>query len=71
MRDQVVVESGLEPGERVIVTGHRELADGDEVMVVREGTCCTNGRVTFGPTGPAVTETAVEADSDGASEEEG
>lgn len=70
MRDQVIVESGLEGGERVIVTGHRELADGDEVMVTREGACCTDGRVTFGPSGPAVTETSVEADADGASEEE-
>lgn len=71
MRDQVVVESGLEPGERVVVTGHRELADGDEVMVMREGACCSNGRVVFGPTGPAVTETELRADEDGASEEEG
>ncbi len=70
MRDQVIVEHGLEGGERVIVTGHRELADGDEVMVTREGACCTNGRVTFGPSGPAVTETAVETDADRASEEE-
>jgi RND family efflux transporter MFP subunit len=70
MRDQVIITSGLEAGERVIVTGHRELADGDEVMVTREGACCTNGRVTFGPSGPAVTETAVEADSDVANEEE-
>ncbi|MBO6939469.1 MAG: efflux RND transporter periplasmic adaptor subunit [Deltaproteobacteria bacterium] len=70
MRDQVVVLGGLEAGERVIVTGHRELADGDEVMVTREGECCTGGRVTFGGTGPAVTETQA-ADTDGASEEEG
>lgn len=69
LRDQVIIESGLEPGERVIVTGHRELADGDEVMVVREGTCCTGGRVSFDEGGPAVTETS--ADSDGASEEAG
>lgn len=71
MRDQVIVESGLEAGERVIVTGHRELADGDEVMVTREGSCCSNGRVTFGPRGPAVTETSLERDDDAASEEEG
>lgn len=48
VRDQVVIESGLSGGEQVIVTGHRELAEGDAIMVVREGTCCTEGRVVFG-----------------------
>jgi len=47
VRDQVVIESGIDAGARVIVTGHRELADGDPVLVSREGTCCTEGRVTF------------------------
>lgn len=48
VRDQVVVHSGLQPGDRVIVNGHRELADGDELLVVREGVCCESGRAVFG-----------------------
>ena len=47
IHDQVVVESGVEPGQTVVVTGHRELADGDPVLVSRSGTCCTDGRVSF------------------------
>lgn len=45
---QVVVESGLEAGEKVVVRGHRTLAHGDPLLIGREGRCCTNGRVTFG-----------------------
>lgn len=47
VHDQVVVRSGLEPGDRVVVTGHRELVEGDEVIVTREGACCERGRVVF------------------------
>ncbi len=47
VRNQVVIESGLAPGDRVVVTGHRDLLDGDPVLVAREGACCTNGRVVF------------------------
>jgi RND family efflux transporter MFP subunit len=47
VRHQVIVTDGLSLGSRVIVTGHRELADGDPVLVVREGTCCDEGRVSF------------------------
>jgi membrane fusion protein (multidrug efflux system) len=47
IRDQIVVESGLTAGERVVTTGQRMLVDGDPVLVVREGTCCTDGRVTY------------------------
>jgi len=47
IREQVVVTSGLSVGEAVLVTGHRELVDGDPVMVVRRGACCTSGRVVF------------------------
>ena len=54
VRDQVVVESGIQTGDRVIFTGHRELADGDRIMVVREGMCCTDGRVQYGDLEPAV-----------------
>ena len=46
-RNQVVVESGIESGVRIVITGHRELADGDQLSVARTGTCCTNGRVVF------------------------
>ena len=47
IHDQVVVESGIEPGQTVVVTGHRELTDGDPVLVTRSGTCCNDGRVSF------------------------
>jgi len=47
VRHQVVVNEGLELGARVITTGHRELEEGDPVLVVREGRCCTDGRVRF------------------------
>lgn len=56
VRDQVVIASGVEAGARVIVTGHRELAEGDRVMVVREGSCCAGGRVSFGSAGVAMRE---------------
>ena len=38
---------GLAAGERVVMTGHRTLVDGDPLIIAREGTCCTNGRATF------------------------
>jgi membrane fusion protein, multidrug efflux system len=44
----VVVEQGLSVGDRLVVTGHRELADGDPLIVAREGRCCTDGRVDYG-----------------------
>lgn len=47
VRDQVVVVGGLAPSDEVVITGHRELADGDPVVVVRRGRCCERGRVTF------------------------
>ena len=47
VRDQVMVESGLKPGERVVVLGQRSLADGDALIVAREGRCCSEGRVIF------------------------
>jgi len=45
--DQVVVKAGLDAGDRVIITGHRELIDGDAVQIAREGRCCDRGRVLF------------------------
>ncbi|MCK6530071.1 efflux RND transporter periplasmic adaptor subunit [Myxococcota bacterium] len=47
VHDQVIVTGGLAPGERVVTTGHRELADGDRLLLAREGVCCTQGRVDF------------------------
>ncbi len=48
VRGQVLVKTGINVGDRVVVTGHRELADGDKLLVAREGKCCTNGQVVFG-----------------------
>ena len=45
--DQVVVQAGVTAGERIVVTGQRQLQDGDRLIVAREGTCCTAGRVVF------------------------
>jgi RND family efflux transporter MFP subunit len=47
LRDQVVIEGGLSAGDRVVITGHRELVDGDSVLISREGTCCRDGRAFF------------------------
>lgn len=48
LHDQVIVRSGLERGARVVTAGHRDLVDGDKVIVSREGVCCTNGRTLYG-----------------------
>ena len=47
VRDQVVIEAGLAAGDNVVVLGHRSLAEGDVLIVARQGRCCTDGRVTF------------------------
>lgn len=47
VRDQVIIESGIEPGARLITKGHRGLAEGDQLSIAREGVCCTGGRVRF------------------------
>ena len=47
VRGQVVVDSGLAPGDRVVVTGQHTLADGDPLLIAREGQCCTQGRAQF------------------------
>lgn len=44
---QVVVNSGLEAGDEVVIVGHRGLADGDPLLVARKGKCCSDGRVQF------------------------
>jgi len=35
-RDLVVIESGVEEGERLIVVGQKSVADGDRINVVGE-----------------------------------
>ena len=47
VRDQVVIDGGLEVGNRIVIKGHRSLADGDKLIVTRSGRCCENGRVNF------------------------
>lgn len=47
VRNQVVVSSGLAVGDRIIIAGHRNLADGDEILISREGRCCDAGRALF------------------------
>ncbi len=48
VHDSVVVTAGIEAGDRVVVTGHRDLVDGDPLIISREGRCCKAGRPTFG-----------------------
>ena len=47
VRDRVVILSGLNAGEALIITGHRDLKDGDALLVSRRGVCCRDGRVDF------------------------
>ena len=47
VRNQVVILEGLSSGEELVINGHRELADGDSLIVARKGVCCTDGRVVF------------------------
>ena len=48
IRHQVVVKQGLSPGDRIVISGHQNLLDGDLLSVSRSGECCTDGRVVFG-----------------------
>lgn len=50
---QVVVRSGLVVRDRLVVVGHRDLAEGDPLLVAREGSCCRDGRVVFPDAPPA------------------
>ncbi len=47
MRDRVVVSKGLTKGDVIVITGHRELVDGDRLIINRRGRCCREGRVEF------------------------
>ena len=47
VHDQIVIRSGLENGETIVINGHRSLADGDALIISRQDTCCTNGRVAY------------------------
>lgn len=47
VHDQVVITGGLSEGDRVVITGHRGLAEGDGLLISREGTCCESGRAVF------------------------
>jgi membrane fusion protein (multidrug efflux system) len=47
VRGQVVVQSGLQSGDRVVMTGQHDLVEGDKLLVSREGTCCADGRAQF------------------------
>jgi membrane fusion protein (multidrug efflux system) len=47
VRDQVVIASGIENGDRVVIAGQRDLAEGDPLLVARHGRCCENGRAVF------------------------
>ncbi len=46
--NQVEVREGLQVGDRVIITGQRNLKAGETLLVSRTGTCCTDGRPTWG-----------------------
>jgi len=47
VHDQIIVLGGIGEGDQVVMVGQRNLVDGDAVLVVREGVCCTDGRATF------------------------
>ncbi len=48
LRDRCVIESGLKEGDVIVISGHRDLATGDALIVARRGRCCTSdGRVVF------------------------
>lgn len=64
VRNQVFILKGLSAGEEIVIKGHRELADGDTLIVARKGVCCREGRVVFD--GAPGSETATPA-SNGAS----
>lgn len=48
VRERVIIEDGLSVGDNVVVVGQRALADGDPVIISRQGRCCATGRAEFG-----------------------
>ncbi len=48
LRRQVVVEEGLAAGDQLVVVGHRDLVDGERLLIHRTGRCCVDGRAVFG-----------------------
>ena len=48
IHDDVVIASGISVGDRVVVTGQQDLAEGDALLVAREGRCCAAGRPVYG-----------------------
>ena len=48
VRNQVVVLSGLSTGDQIVMTGHRDLVDGDPLLISRQGSCCVDGRPVWG-----------------------
>ncbi len=47
VRDQIVIESGISVGEKIVVKGHRSLVNDDPLIVSREGICCSDGRAVW------------------------
>ncbi|RME22062.1 MAG: efflux RND transporter periplasmic adaptor subunit [Deltaproteobacteria bacterium] len=47
IHDQILIEEGLAQGDTVVITGQRNLADGDPLLIARSGTCCVDGRPVF------------------------
>lgn len=47
IRDRIVISGGLSSGDLLVITGHRNLADGDRLLISRRGVCCTDGRVVY------------------------
>ena len=47
LREQVLVTKGLKAGDDIVITGHRDLAEGDPLLINRHGWCCENGRAKF------------------------
>ncbi len=63
VRDQIVIDDGLQAGEKVVVLGQRALSEGDPLIVSRLGSCCEAGRVRFPGVGqPDVVAAAGEGD---------
>ncbi|MCB9680109.1 MAG: efflux RND transporter periplasmic adaptor subunit [Alphaproteobacteria bacterium] len=47
VRGQIVVTSGVSPGDRVVMVGQHDLVDGDPLIIARDGFCCEDGRAVY------------------------